>query len=159
MTTRGPADLPAEMRPERYIEKVNLATGETLGEPVLPRQLLVHSHRDYHFADVQARRMMSRIIKETGDEDKARARMKEMRAFGRRTSKVLARMVGSRDPERVAKALFGLKDRDYYFRYKKPQISREDIEQRYHQLRAEAEAQLDKPRDAGGGPRASFRRR
>jgi nucleoside-diphosphate-sugar epimerase len=143
MTTTKQADLPAEMRPERYVEKVGLASDEVLDDPVLPRQLLVHSHRDYHFVDIHARHMMSRIIRETGDEEKARQRMKEMRARGRRTSRLLARMLGHRDPDRIAQALFGLKDREYYFRYKKHQWSKEEISGIIDELKAEAAANFE----------------
>jgi nucleoside-diphosphate-sugar epimerase len=130
------------MRPGRYIEKVNLASGEVMDEAIKPRQLLVHGHRDYHFVDVQARFMMSRIVKATGDEEEARRRMKRVRARGRRTSRVIARMIGQRDPERVSKALFGLKDREYYFRYKKQELSSEEVGEILVRLRAESEAKL-----------------
>ena len=134
--------LPKEMRPERYIEKVNLATGELLDDPIRPRQLLVHSHRDYHFVDVQARFMMSRIVKATGDEEQARARMKRMRARGRRTSRILARMIGQGDAEKIAKNLFGLKDREYYFRYKRHELSKDEIDEIIGRLKVEAEARF-----------------
>jgi nucleoside-diphosphate-sugar epimerase len=131
------------MRPERYIEKVSLASGEVLDEPIQPRRLLVHHHRDYHFVDVQARFMMSRIVKATGDEEHARERMKRMRARGRRTSRIIARMIGERDPERVSRALFGLKDREYFFRYKKIDLPREEIDRTIARMKDEASAQLD----------------
>ena len=140
MTTKD--TLPEEMRPERYIEKVNLATGEVLEDPILPRQLLVHSHRDYHFVDVQARFMMSRIVKATGDEEQARTRMKRMRARGRRTSRIIARMIGEKDSEKIAQNLFGLKDREYYFRYKRHHMPSEEIEEAISRLKVDAEEKM-----------------
>ncbi len=134
--------LSPEMAPSRYIEKVNLATGETIDDEILPRQLLVHNHRDYHVVDVHARFMMSRIVKATGDEENARDRMKKMRSLGRRTSKVLARMIGEGDPQRVSTALFGLKDKEYYFRYRRLHLSREEIEARLGVLKTQAEERL-----------------
>ena len=131
------------MSPSRYIEKVRLATDEVVEDEILPSQLLVHTHRDYHIVDVHARFMMSRIVKATGDEEKARERMKKRRALGRRTSRVLARMVGERDPERISKLLFGLKEKEFYLRYKKHQLSREEIEQRLRGLREQAGRQLE----------------
>jgi nucleoside-diphosphate-sugar epimerase len=148
MTTND--TLPEEMRPERYIEKVNLATGEVIEDSINPRQLLVHSHRDYHFVDVQARFMMSRIVKATGDEEQARERMKRVRARGRRTSRIIARMIGQRDPEKVSKALFGLKDREYYFRYKKHELPKEEIDEIIVRLKSEAAAKLDAVTGDGG---------
>jgi nucleoside-diphosphate-sugar epimerase len=134
--------LPEEMRPEHYIEKVGLASGEVIDDPIRPRQLLVHNHRDYHFVDVQARFMMSRVVKATGDEEGARQRMKRVRARGRRTSRIIARMIGQRDPEKVSKALFGLKDREYYFRYKRQELPTEEIEEIITRLKDEAAEKL-----------------
>ena len=134
--------LPEEMRPERYIEKVSLATGEVMDERIRPRQLLVHNHRDYHFVDVHARFMMSRVVKATGDEEQARSRMKRMRARGRRTSRIIARMIGERDSEKVSKTLFGLKDREYYFRYKRHEAAKEETDEIIARLKAEAEERL-----------------
>ena len=54
---------PPEMDPGKYIEKVSLVTGEVLDQPIQPRQLLVHNHRDYHVVDVHARHMMSRVVR------------------------------------------------------------------------------------------------
>ena len=107
MTAPEIQNLPPEMWPSRYIEKVSLATGETLEDDFAPRRLLVHSHRDYHLVDIHARFMMSRVIKATGDENLARKKMKEMRQLGHRTSRVLARMIGKQDPKELARKLFG----------------------------------------------------
>ncbi len=96
MTTSEIHNLPFEMWPSRYIEKVSLATGEVLEDDFEPRRLLVHSHRDYHLVDIHARFMMSRVIKATGDENLARKKMKEMRRLGHRTSRILARMIARR---------------------------------------------------------------
>ena len=134
--------LPPEMAPSNYIEKVSLVTGDPLDDEIRPDQLLVHGHRDYHIVDVHARFMMSRIVNATGDEEEARDRMKKMRSLGRRTSRVLARMIGERDPEKVSKALFGLKDKEYYFRYRKNHLPREEIEKRLDKLRRDAEERL-----------------
>ena len=65
---RKVASVPAEISPNRYIEKVSLATGEVLPVEIHPRQLLVKYHRDYHPVDVQARRVMSRLVRKTGDD-------------------------------------------------------------------------------------------
>ncbi len=134
--------LQPEMAPSRYIEKVSLVSGDVDQSEIQPRQLLASNYRDYHVVDVHARIMMSRVVKATGDEDEARRRMKDMRSLGRRTSKRLARMVGERDSERVSKALFGLKEKEFYFRYKKHHLEAEEIHDRLTKLRHEAEEKL-----------------
>lgn len=141
--------VPPEISPARYIEKVSLVTGEVLDEEIRPHQLLVRSHRDYHLVDVQARRFMSRVVATTGSEEQARRRMKEVRRLGHRTSKLLARIT-RQDPERVARALFGLKEREYYFRYKRHPHSRREIEEIQERLRAEGAARLEAALGAGG---------
>ncbi|MDX1502933.1 MAG: SDR family oxidoreductase [Thermoanaerobaculia bacterium] len=120
--------------PNRYIEKVSLRTGKVLDEPIHPRQLLVHSHRDYHVVDVHARYMMSRVIKATGREEEALRKMKQMRRLGFRTSRAIARMFGQKDPEKISKALFGLKEKEYFFRYKKLPRTREEVNERLIEL-------------------------
>lgn len=138
---RKVASVPPEISPNRYIEKVSLATGEPLAVDILPKQLLVHHHRDYHPVDVQARRLMSRLVRSTGDEGHARRRMKEIRKLGHRASEVIAKAVGS-DPAKVARTLFGLKDREYYFRYQQHPHTHEEIEAKIEALKKEAFAKL-----------------
>ncbi len=128
--------------PSRYIEKVSLITGEVLGDEILPKHLLVYKHRDYHLADVQARRFMSRLLEATGDEELVREKMKEIRERGHKTAEVIAKMIGQRDPSKVSKALFGLKEKEYYFRYKKLPASREEIEALLARMQGEAAEQL-----------------
>ena len=129
--------------PSRYIEKVSLRTGEPLDQPIRPHQLLVHSHRDYHVVDVHARYMMSRVIKATGREEEALRKMKEMRRLGFRTSRAIARMFGASDPEKISKALFGLKEKEYYFRYKKLARTKEEVADRIAELKSRTRAAYD----------------
>ncbi|MEM7481208.1 MAG: SDR family oxidoreductase [Acidobacteriota bacterium] len=138
---RNEPSVPEEISPSRYIEKVSLMTGEVQDEEFSPHRLLVNSHRDYHVVDMQARRFMSRVVAATGDEDRARRRMKEVRRLGHKTAQMLAK-VTRQDPEKIASALFGLKDREYFFRYKRHPHTREEIDQTLERLRGEAEARL-----------------
>ncbi len=140
------SNLPEALRPSRYIEKVSLGTGEVLDDEILPKQLLVHNHRDYHLADLQARRFMSRLLRATGDEELVREKMKEVRELGHRTAETIARAIGQRDPTRVSKALFGLKRKEYYFRYKKPPITHEQVEALLAEMQAEAARKLEAAR-------------
>lgn len=139
-----------ELSPNRYIEKVSLTTGEVLDDDILPRQLLVSGHLDYHPADIQARRFMSRLMRATGDEEMVVGRMKELRKAGHRAAEMVARAVGQRDPEKVSKALFGLKRKEYYFRYKKPAASREEIEALLAEMQGDAAEKLQKVTEGDG---------
>ncbi|NJN45266.1 MAG: NAD-dependent epimerase/dehydratase family protein, partial [Candidatus Competibacteraceae bacterium] len=118
-----------------------LATGEVLDEEIQPKQLLVHNHRDYHILDVQARQLMGSIVRRTGDEEKARSVMKEIRRVGFKATDALAKVIGKDKAEAVSKALLGLKRKEYYFRYKKPPFTKEEIETRLDQLRKDAHRQ------------------
>ena len=136
MTTEP--QIPPEISPSRYIEKVSLGSGEVLADEILPRQLLVHHHRDYHIVDIHAHYMMGRVVKATGDENWAYEKMKRMRRLGHRTAEVLAKAIGQKDPERISKALFGLKKREYFFRYKRHPHTKEEIEATISELQEEA---------------------
>lgn len=148
-TAEKSTELPPEMEPSRYIEKVSLITDEVIDEPILPRQLLVHHHRDYHPADVQARRFMSKLIGETNDEDLVRQKMKEIRDLGHRTSERIGKIIG-KEPAKVAKALFGLKKKEYFFRYKKSPHTKEELDGILARLKEEAAQQLGRARGPHG---------
>jgi len=123
-----------DMEPSRYIERISLITGEVLDEEILPRQLLVRYHRDYHVVDIHARHTMSRVVRATGSEEEARRRMKERRKLGYRASEVVAKAIGESDVTKVSKALFGLKEREYYFRYKRLPYEREESQHRISEM-------------------------
>ena len=142
--------LPPEMNPSRYIEKVSLVTGEPLDQEIAPRQLLVGNHRDYHIVDVHARFMMSRIVKASGSEEEARRRMKERRRLGHRASEVVARAIGEEDVSKVSKALFGLKEKEYFFRYKRLPYERQEIQRILAETKQEVAARLDTRRGEQG---------
>ena len=139
-----------EMDPSRYIEKVSLVTGEVLDQEILPKQLLVGNHRDYHIVDVHARHMMSRVVKVTGSEEEARRRMKERRRLGHRASRVVARAIGEEDTTKVSKSLFGLKEKEYYFRYKRLPYEREDVKRKLATMKSHVAELLEKRRSSEG---------
>ncbi|HEX4952149.1 MAG TPA: SDR family oxidoreductase [Thermoanaerobaculia bacterium] len=145
---RKSASVAPEIAPSRYIEKVSLATGEVLQVEILPRQLLVQSHRDYHLSDIQARRLMSRIIRRTGDEEAARARVKEIHQLGYRAADWISKIFGA-DRDKVARTLFGLKEAEYYFRFKPHPYSKEEIDAKVEALKVKARAQLARATEEG----------
>ncbi len=132
---------------------MSLVTGEVLDEEILPKQLLVSHHRDYHLADIQARRFMSQLLQTTGDEETVREKMKEIRERGYRTAEAIAKMLRKAEPAQVSKALFGLKRKEYYFRYKKYPASDERIEAYLQVLKERAEKQHRKAIESGRGLR------
>ncbi|MCC7385741.1 MAG: wax ester/triacylglycerol synthase family O-acyltransferase [Deltaproteobacteria bacterium] len=130
------------MEPGRYIEKVSLLTGEILPDEITPRELLVHSHRDYHVVDVQARWLMSRLVDAIGDEDAVVKLMKDARQLGLGTTEILSNAIGDQASKLLARKLLGLKDREYFFRYKRHPLERAEIERRLEALRRRARDQL-----------------
>lgn len=140
---------PDPQAPSRYIEKVSLITGELIDDDISPEQLLVSHHRDYHPADVQARRFMSRLLDSTGDEDHVRGRMREIRRLGIKVSGRIGKIV-NKDTEVVSKTLFGLKRREYYFRFKRPNHDSESIDRRMVELKGRALMQQVAARDIEG---------
>ena len=140
--------IPDEMTPNRYIEKVELDSGRVVEGPIEPEELLVSHHRDYHLADVQAQRFMSRVVADTGDEDHARSRMREVREMGHKASERIARWLGGRE-EKVSKALFGLARQEYYFRYRRHGAAPEQLRVYSERLQRKAERQLQRARKGG----------
>ncbi|MEM1183039.1 MAG: SDR family oxidoreductase, partial [Acidobacteriota bacterium] len=140
---------PDPQAPSNYIEKVSLITGEVLDDDIAPEQLLVSHHRDYHPADVQARRFMSRLLDSTGDEDKVRGRMREIRELGHKVSSRIGKIV-NKDKEVVSKTLFGLKKKEYYFRFKRHHQDAESIDRRMVELKGRALMQQVAARDLEG---------
>ncbi|MEL7058706.1 MAG: SDR family oxidoreductase [Acidobacteriota bacterium] len=146
--------LPEEMDPRRFIERVSLIDGEVIEGEIAPEELLVHHHRDSHPADVQARRFMSRLMDETGDESAVRQRMREIQQVGQQVSSRIGKILG-RDPDKVAKGLFGLKKREFFFRFERPPYSADEIERILAELKGRALMQLIDARDEEGKPHLS----
>lgn len=138
-----PTTLPDRMSPENYVEKVSLLTGEILKDPIQPRQLLVHSHRDYHIVDVQARWLMSRMVATLRNEEAVVSLMKSARHLGLRATDLLAKAIGPKASKALARKLLGLKGREYFFRYKRSDLAREQIEARIAALKVEARRKLE----------------
>ncbi len=137
----------------RYIDKISLTTGEVLDDPINPEELLIQSHRDYHIMDIYARAMMSYFIKQTGDEAKVIQAMKEWRRRGLKIAEALARLMSEDKPEKIARKLFGIKRREYYFRYKRPaSISKAELQEIISELKIKAREQLSFLRTNRGVP-------
>lgn len=145
----GDHTISEDISPSRYIEKVSLVTGEVLDEEILPKHLLVQNHRDYHVVDVQARTLMSQILRVTPNEELVRNVMKEIRHWGLKATDMLGKVIGEANADRVAQTLFGLKEREYYFRFKKPPFTAREITDWLAHLRQDAREQFDAISAAG----------
>ncbi|MBI3273403.1 MAG: SDR family oxidoreductase [Planctomycetes bacterium] len=144
------APLPSDvLPPSRYIEKVSLLTGEVLPDDIQPKQLLVHNHRDFHVVDVYARYLMARAVQKTGDPDLVLRRMKEARQLGKKAVDVVASVLGTTDKTSIGKRLFGLKDKEYYFRFKRAERSAEETQPRLAALRKAAGDKLGRASENG----------
>ncbi|MFO1433515.1 MAG: SDR family oxidoreductase [Candidatus Competibacteraceae bacterium] len=133
-----------DISPSRYIEKYDLRTGAVIDEQIKPEQLLVHAHRDFHFMDFEARRIMSRVMRTTGDRELARNKVRRMRRWGYRMIDRLARVIGKKKAEKVARALLGLAHHNYHYRFKPLPVTGAEAEKRIRQLRQDAQAQFAK---------------
>ena len=133
--------------PSRYVEKVHLATGATLDDPITPEELLVRSHRDGHVVDIYARTMMSLLVDVTDDEALVTDAMKEVRRIGHRASELLAKALGAEDHDAIAERLFGLKEREHYFRYRRQVPAADVMAAHVAKMKGEARSRLE----AAGG--------
>lgn len=135
--------------PNRYIERVCIASGAASADPIQPAQLLVNHHRDHHAVNVLARCYLSRVIAATGDERFARRCLRSVRRLGRRIARLVGAATG-RGPARVARVLFGLKEREHAFRYKKSPVRGEQAQQTRAALQQRAAEQLASVTDHTG---------
>ena len=129
--------------PDEYVERVSLTTGDVIEGTIDPEELMVRDHRDYHMVDTYARHLTSRVAEATGDEERVRNAMKSARKLGKSTADLVAKVVGS-DSNKVAKKLFGLKDKEYFFRYKNRIPEDVDVDGIIERLQKEAEEALAK---------------
>ena len=135
-------------KPSYYIEKVSLVTGEVLSDDFGPEELLVRDHRDFHIVETYARHLTSVFIEATGDEKRVKAAFKKARNLGKTTADMVAKVAG-KEPEKVAQKLFGLKDREFFFRYKPRWSEDTDVGQVLKKLNDEAREALDRTRVNG----------
>ena len=87
--------------------------------PIDPDELLVHAHRDKHPLEIAAQFAASRFIRLTGNERIAREGIRAVnRVGGRGWPRPWASWPASRGLEKRAKRLFGVRERDFAFRFR-----------------------------------------
>ena len=128
--------------PSRYVEKVSLLTGEVLPDEIQPKHLLVHHHRDFHVLDVYARYLISNAVAKGEDSKEVRSRWRGIRKMGKRAVDMMSGLMGKAWGTAIGKKLLGIKTKEYYFRYKKPRLSAEEIEGRTAALRIQAATRM-----------------
>jgi nucleoside-diphosphate-sugar epimerase len=127
----------------RYIQRISLRTGNEIGGPIAPHELLVASHRDRHPVDVFVQFLASRVVQLTGDERAAWQRMKQVNRVGRRLARLMGYLTGSPSVEHGVKRLIGVPDTRYFFRFRAPtRLSDRAVAARLARLRRAAAAQL-----------------
>ncbi len=133
-----------DLSPNRYIEKVNRATGREIPGPIDPDDLLVHAHRDQHPAEVAAQVIASRFIRTTGKEKAVERGLKAINEMAGRGAELASLFVGGRAFEKKAKDFLGVVSRDYSYRFREPKhLSPATIERRLVKARHDAAKKLE----------------
>ena len=132
-----------DLSPNRYIEKVNRATGREIPGGIDPDDLLVHAHRDQHPIEVAAQVIASRFIRTTGKERAVERGLKAINEMAGRGAELASLFVGGRAFEKKAKDFLGVVSRDYSYRFREPKhLSPAAIERRLVKARNEAAKKL-----------------
>jgi nucleoside-diphosphate-sugar epimerase len=133
-----------DISPNRYIEKVNRATGREIPGAIDPDDLLVHAHRDQHPIEVAAQVIASGFIRTTGRERAVERGLKAINEMAGRGAEFASLFVGGRAFEKKAKDFLGVVSRDYSFRFREPKhLSPALIERRLIQARTDAAKKLE----------------
>jgi nucleoside-diphosphate-sugar epimerase len=140
---RSKVDASVDMSPGQYIVKVDRATGEPLGDPIEPADLLVHAHRDRHPVEIAAQFLASRLIHVTGNERLVKAGLKGVEALGTRFGSTVASLTGNPADAARVKRLIGVTTRDYVFQFREPtHLSEREVKARVVELQKQARARL-----------------
>lgn len=132
-----------DLSPNRYIEKVNRATGREIPGKIDPDDLLVHAHRDQHPIEVAAQVVASRFIRTTGKEKAVERGLKAINEMAGRGAELASLFVGGRAFEKKAKDFLGVVSRDYSYRFREPKhLSPVTIERRLVKARNDAAKKL-----------------
>ncbi len=141
-STPAPA-ASVDMSPDRYIVKVDKATGEPLTEPIEPSDLLVHAHRDHHPLEIAAQFLASRLIHVTGNESLVKKGLKGIERLGARVGRTVGDLTGNPEDAKRVKRLLGVTTRDYVFQFREPlHLKEREVKARVQELQKQARARL-----------------
>jgi len=131
------------MSPGQYIVKVDRNSGEPLGDPIEPSELLVHAHRDRHPVEIAAQFLASRLIHVTGNESLVKKGLKGVERLGRHLGRTVGELTGNPQDATRVKRLLGVTTRDYVFQFREPtHLSEREVKTRVLELQKQARAQL-----------------
>jgi len=140
--TGGPEPA-IDMSPDRYIVKVDRATGEPLSDPIEPSELLVHAHRDRHPVEIAAQFLASRLIDVTGNEGLVKRGLRGIERLGARVGRTVGELTGNPQDEARVRRLLGVSRRDYVFQFREPtHLSEQEVKARVAELQRQAREQL-----------------
>ena len=108
------------MSPARYIARVDRVSGQEVGLPIEPHELLVHAYRDNHPLEIAAQFLASRAVQVTGNEAIVRQGLKAMGKVGGFVAESAGWLTGSREVERTARRVLGVNARGFVFRFREP---------------------------------------
>jgi len=132
-----------DMSPGQYIVKVDRNSGEPLGDPIEPSELLVHAHRDRHPVEIAAQFLASRLIHVTGNESLVKKGLKGVERLGRHLGRTVGELTGNPQDATRVKRLLGVTTRDYVFQFREPtHLSEREVKTRVLELQKQARAQL-----------------
>ena len=135
-----PSEPAVDMSPGQYIVKVERASGEPLGDPIEPSDLLVHAHRDRHPVEIAAQFLASRLIHVTGNESLVKKGLKGIEFLGARLGRTVGELTGNPQDEGRVKRLLGVTTRDYVFQFREPtHLSERDVKARVAELQKQAQ--------------------
>ncbi len=132
-----------DLSPNRYIEKVNRATGREIPGAIDPDDLLVHAHRDQNLIEVAAQVIASGFIRSTGKERAVERGLKAINEMAGRGAELASLFIGGRAFEKKAKDFLGVVSRDYSYRFREPKhLSPAQVDRRLTKARNDAAGKL-----------------
>ncbi len=132
-----------DFSPNRYIEKVNRATGREIPGPIDPDDLLVHAHRDQNPIEVVAQVIASSFIRTTGRERAVERGLKAINEMAGRGAELASLFIGGRAFEKRAKDFLGVVSRDYSYQFREPKhLSPAQVDRRLTKARKDAAKKL-----------------
>ena len=130
--------------PGHYIVRVNRETGEEIEGPIDPDDLLVHAHRDKHPLEIAAQFATSRFVRLTGNERVAREGIRAVNRVGSLAAEAIGFLAGDRGLEKRAKKLFGVRERDFAFRFRETtHLSDQEVRAAVEKLQKDARMALE----------------
>lgn len=143
----------AVLPPEHYVERVALTTGDVVDGQISPADLLVQSHRDYHVVDIYAHYVMGLLAGNTEHEEFAHQAVEGVRRVGHDLVEWVIERTGlaHQTAEGIADRLFGVREQEYYFRFKQPELTRGEMALRLTRMQEAAVEQLERAVDPDAG--------